>query len=122
MATGEALPDVRQMALSLARSGRFCGWRLVEIEMRFVRGLRAADTLFHDTALREELDTLCRAAQRHRQRHPSLPASPPPIPLYRFRGGQLPRPPVIRFLDEATGPADDTEPTAQPQAAGRGAR
>lgn len=108
MANGEALPDVRQMALQMARSGRFCGWRLIEIELRFVRGLRFAQALFHDLQLRDEIDTLCRAAQRHRRQHPALPALLPPVPKYRFRGGALPRPPVIRFLDAAED--DSTRP------------
>lgn len=100
MAHGEVVPDVRHTALQLARSGRFCGWRLIEIELRFVRGLRIAPAFFHDLALRDELDSLCRTAQRHRRQHPALPAALPPVPPYRFRGGTLPRPPVIQFLTE----------------------
>ncbi|WP_454917865.1 hypothetical protein [Xanthobacter sediminis] len=99
MANGEALPDLRQMALQMARSGRFCGWRLIEIELRFVRGLRNAQPLFLDLQLRDEIDALCRAAQRHRRQHPALSVILPPVPKYKFRGGALPRPPVIRFLD-----------------------
>ncbi|MFG1418848.1 hypothetical protein V5F38_11840 [Xanthobacter sp. V0B-10] len=108
MANGEALSDARQMALTLARSGRFCGWRLIEIELRFIRGLAIAQGFFHDLKLRDELDSLCRAAQRQRRRQTDLP----PVPQYRFRGGELRRPPVIRFLTDADGraPANDPSP------------
>ncbi|MFG1479922.1 hypothetical protein V5F53_14870 [Xanthobacter sp. V4C-4] len=104
MAHGEVVPDVRHMALHLARSGRFCGWRLIEIELRFIRGLRIAHAFFADLALRDELDALCRVAQRHRRHHPALPATLPPVPRFRFRGGALPRPRVIEFLPEAAAP------------------
>ena len=94
MANGEALLDIRQTALQMARSGRFCGWRLIEIELRFIRGLKIAQAFFHDVELRDELDALCRAAQRHRRPQAGFP----PVPKYRFHGATLPRPPVIRFL------------------------
>lgn len=114
MAHGEALPDVRRMALQLARSGRFCGWRLIEIEMRFIRGLKAAQALFLEPELRDQLDALCRAAQRHRRPKSDLP----PVPPYRFPGARVPRPPVIRFLDETLpGETREERPadTAQPR-------
>ncbi len=109
MANGEALSDARQMALTLARSGRFCGWRLIEIELRFIRGLAIARDFFQDLKLRDELDGLCRASQRHRRRQADLP----PVPQYRFRGGELRRPPVIRFLTDTDGgtPAEAPAPT-----------
>ncbi|MFG1393365.1 hypothetical protein [Xanthobacter agilis] len=123
MAIGEALPNLRQKALQMARSGRFCGWRLIDIDLRFVQGLKAADPLFQDLALRDEVDLLCRAAQRHRRPHPAVPVTLLPVPQYRFRGGDLPRPQVIRFLDEnAASTTTDFGPDEQaPRRAGAGA-
>lgn len=55
---------IRDKARDLAGSGRFCGWRLIEIELRFMEGVREAAGCFADRAFRDELDGLCRAAQK----------------------------------------------------------
>lgn len=56
--------QIRDKARDLARSGRFCGWRLIEIELRFMEGVREAAGCFGDHAFRDELDGLCRATQK----------------------------------------------------------
>lgn len=77
-----SLADIARLARHLAQSGRFCGWRLIAIELRFMQGLSDALAIFEDSALREELDALCRAAERRRRR--SWPHALPPIPAYRW--------------------------------------
>lgn len=77
-----ALADIARLARHLAQSGRFCGWRLIAIELRFMQGLGDALAAFEDSALREELDALCRTAERRRRR--AGPPALPPIPVYRW--------------------------------------
>ncbi|MFS8037765.1 hypothetical protein ACI7BZ_12535 [Xanthobacter sp. AM11] len=55
---------LRQLARRMAQSGKFCSWRLIQIELRFMQGIREAESCFGDTAIRFELDDLCRQAQR----------------------------------------------------------
>lgn len=55
---------LRDLARHMARSGRYCSWRVIQIELRFMQGIREAATCFSDAAIRSELDALCREAQR----------------------------------------------------------
>lgn len=60
------LARLRDLARQMARSGRYCSWRLIQIELRFMRGIQEAALCFGDGAIRAELDGLCREAQRRR--------------------------------------------------------
>ncbi|MFG1358941.1 hypothetical protein [Xanthobacter pseudotagetidis] len=79
-----AFEQIRDLARQLARSGRFCSWRLIAIELRFMEGIRAAADCFADAPIRNELDGLCRDAQK-RARHWPLPRISPaasaPLPI-----------------------------------------
>lgn len=55
---------LRDLARHMARSGRYCSWRVIQIELRFMQGIREAATCFSDAAIRSELDALCREAQK----------------------------------------------------------
>lgn len=55
---------LRDLARHMARSGRYCSWRVIQIELRFMQGIREAATCFSDAAIRGELDALCREAQK----------------------------------------------------------
>lgn len=94
------LVQIHELARQMARSGRFCSWRLIAIELRFMEGLREAADGFSDPALRDELDTLCREAQKRMKRWPSspqfattsVPAIPRPAPTGPTGGGAAPLP------------------------------
>lgn len=58
--------EIRAHARNLARTARYCSWRLIEIELRYIQGIREAEGCFDDRAFREELDGLCRAALQSR--------------------------------------------------------
>lgn len=87
------LAQIHELARQMARTGQFCSWRLIAIELRFMQGVREAADGFSDPAIREELDTLCRAAQKRKARHQPVTAmtSVPAIP----RPAQLPPMPRI---------------------------
>lgn len=55
---------LRDLARHMAQSGRYCSWRVIQIELRFMQGIREAATCFSDAAIRSELDALCREAQK----------------------------------------------------------
>lgn len=64
MGQEESRDGLRGLARKMAKSGRFCSWRLIQIELRFMQGIREADLCFSDQAIRSELDELCRQARR----------------------------------------------------------
>ncbi|QRG04762.1 hypothetical protein EZH22_16510 [Xanthobacter dioxanivorans] len=79
MAEDHFLQRLRDLARHMAQSGRYCSWRLILIELRFMRGIREAALCFGDTDIRAELDTLCRQAQKQRAlRTLPLPAASVP--------------------------------------------
>lgn len=55
---------LHDLARQMARSGRYCSWRMIQIELRFMQGIREAADGFAGTDIRTELDALCRNAQR----------------------------------------------------------
>lgn len=55
---------LRDLARHMARSGRYCSWRVIQIELRFMQGIREAADCFADADIRSELDGLCREAQK----------------------------------------------------------
>lgn len=55
---------LRDLARHMARSGRYCSWRVIQIELRFMQGIREAANCFTDADIRSELDALCREAQK----------------------------------------------------------
>ncbi|MDI4666785.1 hypothetical protein K9U40_21035 [Xanthobacter autotrophicus] len=65
---------LRDLARHMARSGRYGSWRLIQIELRFMQGIREAANCFTDSEIRSELDALCREAQRQAGRIMILPA------------------------------------------------
>ncbi|MEP9355940.1 hypothetical protein ABLE93_20390 [Xanthobacter sp. KR7-65] len=65
---------LRDLARHMARSGRYCSWRLIQIELRFMQGIREAASCFSDAAIRSELDALCREAQKRAGAALVLPA------------------------------------------------
>lgn len=82
------IEQIRHLARQMASSGRFCSWRLIEIELRFIQGMREAADGFQDRAIRDELDALCRDAQKKARAWPSpvqvpamahAPAIPKPV-------------------------------------------
>ncbi|MFG1347205.1 hypothetical protein V5F59_20130 [Xanthobacter autotrophicus DSM 431] len=82
------LDRLRELARQMARSGRYCSWRLIQIELRFMRGIPEAGQCFGDAEIRAELDTLCREALRRKGRTSfalSVAAATEPL------GGQLAR-------------------------------
>ena len=82
-----AIEAITNEAREMARSGDFCSWRLIEIELRFMRGIREAAGCFTDPELRDELDRLCRQARPAEEivisrpaiapSRPAVPAEPP---------------------------------------------
>jgi len=76
--------EIAGLARRLARSGHFGGWRLIAVELRFIRGLREAAAWFEDGAVREEIDALCRAAQRRRSRRLGQAPAHPPVPRFNW--------------------------------------
>lgn len=66
MAEDHFIARLRDLARHMARSGRYCSWRLIHIELRFMRGIPEAAACFTDADIRAELDTLCRQAQKQR--------------------------------------------------------
>lgn len=83
--------SIGEMARQMARSGRFCSWRLIAIELRFIQGLREATDCFSDQAFRDELDSLCRTAQRAAPKY--RPAPQPEANKPAFLGAPVARPP-----------------------------
>lgn len=55
---------LHDLARHMARSGRYCSWRMIQIELRFMQGIREAAHCFGEAEIRGELDALCRAAQK----------------------------------------------------------
>ena len=55
---------LHDLARHMARSGRYCSWRMIQIELRFMQGIREAANCFAEAEIRSELDALCREAQR----------------------------------------------------------
>ena len=55
---------LHDLARHMARSGRYCSWRMIQIELRFMQGIREAAHCFGEAEIRSELDALCREAQR----------------------------------------------------------
>lgn len=95
-AAGRAIMD---QAREMARSGDFCSWRLIEIELRFMRGIRAAARCFTDPDFREELDQLCRQARPPEAFTPSrpaitAPAAVPAAPAVALPAMPMPSPPL----------------------------
>lgn len=76
MAHDEMTVGLARLARRMAQSGQFCSWRLIQIELRFIQGIRAADALFADMALRSELDELCRLAQKRPRSSARIPLKP----------------------------------------------
>lgn len=58
------MDGLRALARKMAQSGRFCSWRLIQIELRFMQGIREAELCFDEAAIRAELDELCRKARK----------------------------------------------------------
>ena len=117
-----AFEQIRDLARQLARSGRFCSWRLIAIELRFMEGIRAAADCFTDASIRDELDTMCRDAQKRARQWPlpridpairpsaaPAPAAPAPArPLFPPAAAVpvfTPKPPVSQPLSFASPPA-----------------
>lgn len=137
------LHEINELAQKMARSGRFCSWRLIAIELRYVQGVREADDEFFDRGLREELDGLCRAAQKASGTWPAparalpgsrVPAIPRPVPaipkpapvsaLSRapFSPSVTPRVAPARTLSPATQPAAPAPATSVPSVSSSAAR
>ncbi|MEP9351478.1 hypothetical protein [Xanthobacter sp. KR7-225] len=89
-----AFEQIRDLARQLARSGRFCSWRLIAIELRFMEGIRAAGDCFTDAAIRNELDTLCRDAQKRVRQWP-VPQIDPTVRPPAAPAPALTRPPLF---------------------------
>ena len=68
---------LRELARHMARTGRYGSWRLIQIELRFMQGIREAANCFTDSEIRMELDALCREAQKQAARAIALPALEP---------------------------------------------
>ncbi|RLP76656.1 hypothetical protein D9R14_14785 [Xanthobacter tagetidis] len=103
--------QVRDLARQLARSGRFCSWRLIAIELRFMEGIRAAADCFADSPIRNELDALCRGAQK---RAPSSPLQGAPSPWSSSPQSPLPgRHPIATAAQPAS--AQVPAPASSPQ-------
>ncbi|MDI4658823.1 hypothetical protein [Xanthobacter autotrophicus] len=64
---------LRELARHMARTGRYGSWRLIQIELRFMQGIREAAHCFADSEIRTELDALCREAQKQAARAIVLP-------------------------------------------------
>lgn len=82
------LDKLRDLARHMARSGRYCSWRLIQIELRFMRGIQEASQCFGDAEIRGELDALCRDALKRKAR-PSFSVSIPSAS--EAMGGRLAR-------------------------------
>lgn len=105
-----AFEQIRDLARQLARSGRFCSWRLIAIELRFMEGIRAAADCFTDALIRDELDGLCRDAQKRSRQWPlprigSAVAAPQPAAPAAPRPALVPAPaPVPVFTPKPLNP------------------
>ncbi len=129
------LHEIYELAQKMARSGRFCSWRLIAIELRYVQGVREANDEFFDRGLREELDGLCRAAQKASGTWPAparalpgsrvpaiprpVPAIPKPVPVSAlarapFSPPVTPRTAPARSMPPATPPATSVPATSVP--------
>lgn len=104
-----AFDQIRDLARQLARSGRFCSWRLIAIELRFMEGIRAAGDCFADSAIRNELDGLCRDAQKRARQWPLPRIDPAARPL------PAPEPAAAAPVRAALFPAPVAVPVFSPQ-------